>query len=72
MLWKDWHADAAQSTGIQKNVETFRVTIDNNDRLRAFYDDQAPYYQVMRAASVKALAPAQIAGESNADGSSAS
>ena len=25
-IWKDWHTNAAQSTGIQKNMETFDVT----------------------------------------------
>jgi hypothetical protein len=46
-IWEDWHTDAAQSTGIQKNVETFDVTVENNDRLRAFYEDQLPYYERM-------------------------
>jgi hypothetical protein len=46
-IWEDWHTDAAQSTGIQKNVETFEVTVENNDRLKAFYEDQYPYYEKM-------------------------
>ena len=46
-IWEDWHKDAAQSTGIQKNVETFEVTVDNSDILKAYYDDQMPYYQAM-------------------------
>lgn len=46
-IWEDWHTDAAQSKGIQKNVETFEVTVENNDRLKAFYEDQYPYYEKM-------------------------
>ncbi len=46
-IWEDWHTDAARSTGIQKNVETFDVTVENNDRLKAFYEDQFPYYEKM-------------------------
>ncbi|MCG8698343.1 MAG: hypothetical protein MI922_09850 [Bacteroidales bacterium] len=46
-IWEDWHKDAAQTTGIQKNVETFVVTVDNNDHLRSFYDHQMPYYEVL-------------------------
>jgi hypothetical protein len=46
-IWEDWHTDAAQSTGIRKNVETFEVTVENSDRLKAFYEDQLPYYEKM-------------------------
>ena len=44
-IWEDWHTDAARSTGIRKNVETFEVTVENSDRLKAFYEDQLPYYE---------------------------
>jgi hypothetical protein len=43
-IWKDWHRDAAQSTGIQKSMETFEVTIDNSDHLKGFYDRLKPFY----------------------------
>jgi len=51
-IWKDWHKDAAVSTGIVKNMEQFEVTIENSDHLRSYYDDQLPYYQAMYASRV--------------------
>ena len=56
-IWKDWHADAAQSTGIQKNVETFSTTIDNSDLLRSYYENQEPYYRTMKANSIEPTQP---------------
>jgi hypothetical protein len=44
-IWKDWHKDAAQSTGIQKSVECFEVTIDNSDHLKGLYDQMWPLYE---------------------------
>jgi len=52
-IWKDWHKDAAVSTGIVKNMETFEVTIDNSAHLKSYYDNQLPYYQAMYAARVQ-------------------
>ncbi len=46
-IWEDWHKDAARTTGIQKNVETFEVTVDNSEHLRSFYDHQIPYYRTL-------------------------
>ncbi len=46
-IWEDWHKDAARTTGIKKNVETFEVTVDNSEHLRSFYNHQAPYYEVL-------------------------
>ncbi|THB75785.1 MAG: sulfotransferase family protein [Desulfobacteraceae bacterium] len=46
-IWKDWHRDAAQTTGIQKNVETFETTVDNSAHLKSFYNHQAPYYEAL-------------------------
>jgi hypothetical protein len=48
-IWKDWHKDAAQSTGIQKSMETFKVTIDTSDHLKDFYDQLWPFYEHMHA-----------------------
>jgi hypothetical protein len=56
-IWKDWHRDAAQSTGIRKNMETFEVTIDNSDHLRALYDDQLPFYQTLKVRSLSPVSP---------------
>lgn len=57
-IWKDWHTDAARSTGIQKNMETFAVTVENSDHLKRFYNDQLPYYRKMRARCVQPQKPA--------------
>jgi hypothetical protein len=46
-IWKDWHTDAAQSTGIQKSMESFEETVANNDHLKRFYDDLLPFYERM-------------------------
>jgi hypothetical protein len=46
-IWKDWHKDAAQSTGIQKSMESFEVTVDNSDHLKRFYDEVWPFYEGM-------------------------
>ena len=56
-IWKDWHTDAARSTGIQKNMETFAVTVDNSDHLKRFFDDQHPYYRRMHAQRVQPETP---------------
>lgn len=48
-IWKDWHQDAAQSTGIQKCMETFEVTIDNSDHLKGYFDRLKPFYDNMHA-----------------------
>ena len=57
-IWKDWHKDAARSIGIQKNVETYAVTVENSDHLKRLYDDQAPYYRKMRAQRIAPETPA--------------
>ncbi len=44
-IWKTWHKDAAQTTGIRKNVETFEVTVDNSDHLKSYYDYHFPFYE---------------------------
>lgn len=44
-IWEKWHEDAAQSTGIQKNVEHFDVTIHDDDQLRRYYDHHYPFYE---------------------------
>jgi hypothetical protein len=56
-IWKDWHKDASQSTGICKNMEKFSVTINNSDHLRAFYEDQVPYYRILHANRIKPQLP---------------
>jgi hypothetical protein len=46
-IWKKWHKDAAQSTGIQKNMETFEVTVENSSHLKSYYEKHLPFYREM-------------------------
>jgi hypothetical protein len=56
-IWKDWHADAARSDGIRKNVKTFEVTVNNSDHLKRFYNHQQPYYEKMYDRRMQPLIP---------------
>ena len=51
--WREWHADAAKSTGIRKNMEKFEVTVHDHAGLRAFYDYHLPFYQAMHKHRLK-------------------
>lgn len=46
-IWKEWHIDAAKSSGIQKNMEKFEITVHDHAGLRAFYDYHFPFYDAM-------------------------
>lgn len=56
-IWKDWHKDAARTTGIVKSLEKFTVTVDNSDHLRGYYERLLPYYQQMHATKLEPVAP---------------
>ena len=56
-IWKEWHSDATRSTGIQKNMETFDITIDNSNHLNRFYHNQWPCYRAMYAHRIQPLTP---------------
>jgi hypothetical protein len=43
--WKEWHADATQSSGIHKNMEQFDFDLDDRPNLRAYYDHHLPFYE---------------------------
>lgn len=47
--WKEWHTDAAQSTGIQKNMEKFDISLDDKPHLREYYKHHKPFYDYMYA-----------------------
>jgi hypothetical protein len=53
-IWKEWHKDAAKSTGIKKNMEKFEVTVENSDHLKAYYDYHFPFYKTMYDKRIKA------------------
>jgi hypothetical protein len=43
--WKEWHVDAAESSGIQKNMETFDFGLDDRPHLRDHYEYHLPFYE---------------------------
>ena len=43
--WKEWHVDAAESSGIQKNMETFDFGLDDKPNLRDYYEYHLPFYE---------------------------
>ncbi len=45
--WEMWHLDAGDSTGFQRDMETFEYTVDDVPELKAMYDKCLPYYQAM-------------------------
>lgn len=47
--FKEWHIDAAKSTGIQKNMEIFDESVLDIDKahLKAHYDFYLPFYEAM-------------------------
>ena len=51
-IWKKWHKDAAQSTGIQKNMETFEVTVGNSSHLKSYYEHHLPFYKAIRLCGI--------------------
>ena len=52
-IWKEWHKDAAQSTGIKKDMEIFEVDTDNNDYLKRLCDSQYPFYDALYRHRIK-------------------
>ncbi|KPJ76192.1 MAG: hypothetical protein AMJ54_12575 [Deltaproteobacteria bacterium SG8_13] len=54
-IWQKWHADAAGSTGIRKNVETFAVTPDNSAHLKSYYEHHLPFYRAMHRCRIGAV-----------------
>lgn len=52
-IWEKWHRDAARSSGIVKNLETFEETVDNNAHLRGYYDHHLPFYEKMHRGRVR-------------------
>jgi hypothetical protein len=55
-IWKNWHTDAAQSTGIQKDLEEFETDIHNSDHLKRLYDQQYPFYDILYQHRIKPVA----------------
>lgn len=55
-IWENWHKDAAQSTGIQKDMEVFETDINNSTHLKKLYDNQYPFYDILYQHRIKSLA----------------
>ena len=47
--WKEWHVDATESSGIQKNMETFDFGLDDKPNLRDYFEYHLPFYQALFA-----------------------
>jgi hypothetical protein len=45
--WEEWHLDAAESTGFQKDMEPFEYTVRDVPRLSEMYDQCWPYYEAL-------------------------
>jgi hypothetical protein len=42
-----WHLDAIESSGFQSPERSYEVTVDNDDRLRSYYEHHKPFYDRM-------------------------
>ena len=51
--WEEWHEHAANSTGIQKNMEAFDIGIDDVSHLRGYYEYHLPFYEAMHKYRLK-------------------
>jgi hypothetical protein len=47
--WAEWHGDAINTCGIQKNVEKFDFEIKDKPALQALYDHHRPFYEKLKA-----------------------
>ena len=45
--WEEWHKDAIASTGIQKDMEKFDMSIDDVPKLRSYYEYNLPFYEAL-------------------------
>ena len=44
---EEWHKDVIASTGIQKDMEKFDMTLDDVPKLRSFYEYNIPFYEAL-------------------------
>ena len=51
--WKEWHADAAISTGIQKDMEKFTFTMEDKPHLKSYYEYQLPFFEALNKHAIK-------------------
>lgn len=54
--WKEWHVDAAESIGIQKDMEKFTFTIDDKPHLKTYYEYHLPFYEALSKHTIKPYA----------------
>lgn len=47
--WKEWHVDATDSGGIEKNMEKFDFGLDDKPNLRTYYQNHLPFYEKLYA-----------------------
>lgn len=46
-IWESWHKDAARTTSIQRNIETYEHTVENHPKLKTYYKYHRPVYKKM-------------------------
>ncbi len=42
---RQWHTDASRSSGFAPTEKQYEVTVDNDERLRSFYEYHLPFYE---------------------------
>ena len=45
--WDEWHKDLFSSTGIQKDMEKFDMSLDDVPKLRSYYEYHLPFYEAL-------------------------
>ena len=43
--WREWHRDAAESSGIHARSTSYEQTVDNNEVLRGYYEHHLPFFR---------------------------
>ncbi|UCD78885.1 MAG: hypothetical protein JSW26_26370 [Desulfobacterales bacterium] len=54
-MWRNWHRDAAGSTGIRKNLKIYDTTVENSERLKSYYEHHLPFYRTMHRHRISAV-----------------
>lgn len=47
--WKEWHADAARSTGFHRELEQIHVDVEAHPQLKAYLEHHRPFYERLYA-----------------------
>ena len=53
-MWRNWHLEAAGSTGIRENRTIYDITVDNSDHLKRCCEHHLPFYRAMHRHRIRA------------------